>query len=503
MLISLLERFNKLPLWLFILFSFAGYCLLTIWFPLQAYFDQVPLLDIRSFAPSMGSGIGYGILVCLLYFLFILAFNRVKESAGSISLVQILGASIFLALPLLFTYPVNANDIYRYIIRGRIMSQYGDNPFSVPPAVHNEDPFLPYAGEWAGETSPYGPIWELTASGVTAVTGDNLLLGILSFKLLGLVAFAGSSMLIWAIILSSHKGDGSDLVHINQGESSSLTILWAWNPALLLIFIVDGHNDILMVFCLLLGLLIIQKGRSSIGFFIMGIGAFVKPIGILALPIIFVGLLREKRAVGSSLRFTLSVIGGGLLMVLLLFLPFGSPAILMQRLLREAGGGASFSIAALALLSSRASGLNLTNAFISDLSTLLSVTFMLFVIWLMWVTWRGRSAIRSTADIFFGYLVQALNFRIWYAAWPFPWLLLDAAGKTNIRRSHYRLHYGLWFLLTSQLSVLIYGHVRVIYFSGSQFAAHLLGISFTFGLPLLLAWLSNESVRKRLGIEWS
>ncbi len=73
-------------------------------------------------------------------------------------------------------YPINANDIYRYVIRGRVTSIYEKNPFIVSPDDHLEDPFLPFAGEWAKETSPYGPLWEIVASNITARTG-NLLFG--------------------------------------------------------------------------------------------------------------------------------------------------------------------------------------------------------------------------------------------------------------------------------------------------------------------------------------
>ncbi|HRO24790.1 MAG TPA: hypothetical protein PLR07_10905, partial [Promineifilum sp.] len=114
-----------------------------------------------------------------------------------------------------------------------------------------------------------------------------------------------------------------------------------------------------------------------------------------------------------------------------------------------------------------------------------------FALWLVWLGFRGRSALRGAADIFFGYLAGALNFRIWYAAWPFPWLLLDAgsASGNDAERTAYRLRAGLWFLLLAQLSVVIYGHIRVFALGGDQALAHLLGVPIVFGLPLLLALL--------------
>jgi hypothetical protein len=71
--------------------------------------------------------------------------------------------------------------------------------------------------------------------------------------------------------------------------------------------------------------------------------------------------------------------------------------------------------------------------------------------------------------------------------------LLDAGGETpgspEAGLSGYRLRAGLWFLLTSQLSVVIYGHLRVYALGGDQTAAHLIGVPFTFILPWLLALL--------------
>jgi putative flippase GtrA len=90
----------------------------------------------------------------------------------------------------------------------------------------------------------------------------------------------------------------------------------------------------------------------------------------------------------------------------------------------------------------------------------------------------------GVAAVFAGYVATALTFRIWYSTWPFAWLVLD--------HQHHRraLSAGFWFLLTAHLSILIYGHLRVYALGGSQTLAHLIGVPFTFVLPLFLArWL--------------
>jgi len=483
------RHLDRIPLWLLILLSLTGYILLSMWFPLLPHYNQVPLADIRFFTPSLAEGLAFACLLCLLFGFFALAYHRVRILNHPPGLTTIVGVSILFSLPMLFTYPINANDIYRYVIRGRIQSVYQENPFSVAPEEFPDDPFSPLAGEWAGVTSPYGPVWELAASKITLITGDDLILGLLSFKALGLLAFAGSAVLLW-MMLGSKVSESAAAEEKNDPSSrAAYTLLWAWNPVLLLIFVANAHNDALMIFWLLLGLAILRRGHPEAGFLLMLLGALTKPIGVLALPLFFVSILRERQSGKERARFLLVSAAAGLLLAIISFLPFGSPLELVQRLIQEAAGGGGFSPTVLAILLGQSIGVSLSLTFVSRVTLL---AFSLFVLWLLWKTWRGRSAVRGTADIFFGYLLQALNFRIWYAAWPFPWLLLDAGRHEADYRAAFRLRYGLWFLLTTQLSVIIYGHIRVYLLGGDQWLAHLVGVLFVFVSPFFLAYLGGD-----------
>ncbi len=244
-----------------------------------------------------------------------------------------------------------------------------------------------------------------------------------------------------------------------------------------------------MIFCLILGLYFISREYVVVGFLLLLLGVLVKPIGVLALPLFFVSIWREQRSLARRMRFLLLSAGGGLFLALTTFLPFGSPLELGRRLLLEAEAGASFSPTTLLILINQELGLSISIQAIARAALLI---FALFVLWLIWRTWRGRPALRGTADIYFGYLLQALNFRIWYAAWPFPWLLLDAGIDKEGARTAFRLRYGLWFLLTTQLSVILYGHIRVYLLGGSQFWAHMLGIVFVFVVPYLMAMIQER-----------
>lgn len=470
-----------------LLMSTAGYGLMALWFPLRPNVAVSPPADIRTFAPTLLAGIAYMALVVTQFALLVIAFRRAeREEVGARPLLFILAGGLLLALPLLWAYPVNATDIFGYVIRGRIAGVYGESPFAVPAATFVGDPFMPLVGEWAGLTTPYGPLWELPAAGLMAISGDNLLLSVLLFKGLALAAFLATTALIWSLLpIGTIR--------------AAYTLLWAWNPGLLLTFILDGHNDAVMIFWLVLGLWAARRERPTVGFLVMILAVLTKPVAVLALPFFFIGEWRSLPDNRARARFGGAAVIGAVLLTWLAFLPWAgegealrAPLDLALRLVREATGGAGFSPAVwiYMVLGRRIS--------IETIGMVTQALFAGFALWLVWLGFRGRSALRGAADIFFGYLAGALNFRIWYAAWPFPWLLLDAGGAAggDAERTAYRLRVGLWFLLLTQLSVVVYGHIRVFALGGDQALAHLLGVPIVFGLPWLLALLPPRLSRR-------
>lgn len=456
--------------------SLVGYIVLRLWFPLAPYVGLYPAPDIGALAPSLANALVYAGLLCALFFLYWLAYRLVQrmESRNAMMLV-FLSAALF-CVPLMSAFPINATDVYRYFIRGRISSVHSENPFLVTVAELDEEPYALLAGEWANETSPYGPLWELTAATVTSATADDLLAGVLSFKAMAALAFLAGGLLIWLTLKETLPA-----------KRTAMALLWLWNPALLLIFAMDGHNDSLMLAWLLLGWLLISRGRTQLGMMVALLAPLTKPIALLALPYFFLAAWEQLTPHRARMRFLLLSGVGGLLLAWLAFLPFGSPLDLARRLLGEANSGGGFTPLALFILETRQAGLDMPAR---PVIRVLSGLFAVLAIGLMWLTWRGRPALRATADVFAGYILQAFRFRIWYAAWPFAWLVLDAgqAGNTDsVARG--RLAAGLTFLLTSQLSVLIYGQIRTVLLGNSHLRAHRAGIAFTFVLPLVVGLL--------------
>ncbi|MBK9054181.1 MAG: hypothetical protein IPL78_25695 [Chloroflexi bacterium] len=461
------RRFSPQQIGLFLL---LGYAILPLWFPLAPYHHVFPQYDIRRFTPSLGGGLLYGLWLVLMSGACWLVYRRVQMMAQPPRLRWFAAASGLFCLLLVWVYPINATDVYRYFIRGRVTSLYQANPFVTTPAAFPDDPYFILAGEWADYTSPYGPVWEGVAGLVTWLFPDHLLAGLVTFKVIGAAAFLGSGLLLWGL-----------LVDWPPGARLGRTLLWLWNPALLLIFVADGHNDGLMLFWLLLGVWLWRRGRVHLAWLVLPLAPLTKLIGLLALPFIFLGMWRTvtpgpmSRLSAERVKLFLVALFASVGLFFLAFLPFGSPFALLYRLVQESRGGAGFSPLTLVYFLGEFLGVDVTVAQLADMGSWL---FVLLAGVLLWWTWRGRDSFRSVTDIFAGYVVQALSFRLWYAAWLFPWTLVDPTER--------RLRVGFLFLLTTQLSVLIYGHLNASVL-GNMALAHLIGIPFTFILPLLLA----------------
>ncbi|GAB4281606.1 MAG: hypothetical protein Kow0080_35250 [Candidatus Promineifilaceae bacterium] len=454
--------------WLLAIVQVAAALILARWMPLRPYAAATPLPDIRTFSPSLAGAFAYFTLFSSMFAGCLLAYKAIQQQAPHFTLPAILAVSFLVGLIFVQTFPINATDVYRYVIRGRISSVYGQSPYTTAPSdIPADDPFAAMAGEWKGAASPYGPLWEITATVATAVTRDNLLNGLYAFKALGLTLFLAASWLIWQI----------------SGHNLGKTVLWAWNPALWLMFVVDAHNDVFMLFWLLLGLWLWRRGHVASGFLVMVLGALTKPIGLLPLPFFWLTAWRHLPDNRLRFRFGAMTVGGTAVLAFLAFLPFGNPFALVQRLVQEASSGTSFSpITLIMLLNLKWQGpLTLTR-----LNRLAVAGFGLFALWLVWRTWHGRSPLAAAADIFIAYVWQALSFRIWYTTWPLAFLLLDEEGNTGNGRLTPRQQSGLWLLFMAQISVLIYGHLRIYALGGDYLWAHLIGVPMVFIFPWLL-----------------
>lgn len=461
------------PVWLWFGLLAAGLTIPAVWFPLFPHAaDQ--LVDLRAFAPGLRGSLLYAALLIGLHAVWWAAVRAAGRAA--VAPAWLLLGGLALGALLLPTYPINANDLFRYYLQGKVTALYGENPFTLPLDRLTAEPYLYLAGEWVYTTTPYGPAWELPAAAVVVLTGGGLLSGLLGFKLLGLLAHLGVGWLLGALTAER-----------SAGERAALRAAWLWNPSLLFLFVMDAHNDALMLFWLLLGLWLVRRDRPLPGLWIMALGPLTKLIALPVWGLFVLEWLRARPSWRARLVGGATVAAGAALLTVGLFAPFGGGWALFGRLLAESRDDGGFSLLTLIILLGRQLG----NRF-GDAAWVLNAAQLLLVLsalGLAWAVWRGQSAVRSSAVLLWLYLLTAFKYRIWYSAWVYPWALLD--GRPTPRRA------AVLFLLMSQLSVVVYGQLRVELLAGSMLAAHAIATPAVFLFPWLAAQLWTAVVRRR------
>lgn len=246
---------------------------------------------------------------CALFGLQYAAYRLVRATPALGSLDLIVGGQLVFGILNVWIYPVAALDLYDYLMYGRISLVYGGNPFLQPPSAF-PDPLVAYS-PWPNERSVYGPVWQLLSLLPTALAGDDLLRGLVAFKLVGLTAFVGCALLVWTI-----------LRRLRPALAPAGTLLFAWNPLLQFELVGNGHNDVVMVLFLLLAILALVAGRRGLLLPLFGLAVLTKLLVAALGPVVLYGLLRGRGPLGPKLR---AVVGGGLValgLAVLTYAPF-------------------------------------------------------------------------------------------------------------------------------------------------------------------------------------
>jgi hypothetical protein len=209
------------------------------------------------------------ISVGLLYFVGLRAANH-TSSKGAWMIV--IGGTLAFSIMFLFMAPVDARDIYDNIFHGRILGVYGANPFRDLISEFPHDPFFQYPW-WKNSPSAYGPLWE-TLAGITAwLAGDGIITNILAFKILpGIFHLTSIAVVV------------SFLRRVQPRHALSGALLLGWNPVVLYETWGNGHNDIAMIFWILLAALLISQKHYSLGTLSLVAGALIKFIPVLLIP---------------------------------------------------------------------------------------------------------------------------------------------------------------------------------------------------------------------------
>ena len=225
-------------------------------------------------------------------------FKDIKEV-----LMYVLVVSAIFAIML----PWTSSDIFYYMGVGELDSRYHQNPYYVTMKEYHENDIDDTVfeqgakGYWANTTVVYGPMAQLIFKLCTAISFKNVDISLAVFKLLNLVIHLVNCYLIYKL------------------SNKKFAVLYGLNPFILLEFLANVHNDIIVVFFVLLALYMLKRKKIVPSVIFLAIATGIKYFTILLLPVIIIYHFRKEEKL--SIRF-LKCFQYGILFAVILVLQY-------------------------------------------------------------------------------------------------------------------------------------------------------------------------------------
>ena len=151
---------------------------------------------------------------------------------------------------MVFAYNAFSYDLFNYIFDAKILTFYHQLPYFHSALDFPKDPMLNFM-RWTHRIYPYGPSWLILTVPLSFIGRNIFLLTFFLFKILMGLSFLGSCYLIYKI---SEKLFPQNKI-IN-------TVFFAFNPLVLIESLVSAHNDIPMIFFILLSIYLFAQKKK-------------------------------------------------------------------------------------------------------------------------------------------------------------------------------------------------------------------------------------------------
>ncbi|HHX43439.1 MAG TPA: hypothetical protein GX714_05560 [Chloroflexi bacterium] len=431
-------------------YSLLGIGLVSVIAYAVAFAQRYPLVDLarKGGVPDIGilsdyhwgAAIAYGATIITVFALYGLALRLARRVGAARPIAWgVVALGVAAAMVLVATYPFSASDVFLYVARGRVLGVHGYNPFVVPPDAFPIDAYVPFPSQWSAMASPYGPLWEWLAALLARLGDGSLLRSLVAFKGAMLAAYLGCIALVAAIL---RRRDPSRLV---WG-----LVAFAWNPLVLIEAHANGHNDLVMVLCVLLAVWLWESKRYVWVIPALVLGALVKYVPLILVPMAAL-LLGNRLSRAEWLRTLVATVLIALGLTLIVFGPLWPGlddwAVLGQ--MRRA----HFSTGTWLILLLRRVAPSAMAFRVAEWTTRLLFAAAYGVV-VAWSLVRPRSLAVVLHDILYVWLViGTMAFGYWYITWLVPLAAL-IPGRSDIRRV------GV-FSLTGLLSVATYTYLGI------------------------------------------
>jgi hypothetical protein len=178
----------------------------------------------------------------------LLLLATLHRNDGDPSIVRLLRRwSIAFAAVTCLAFPVFTQDFFLSMAWGRMLAA-GINPFH---NLFTSDILVGLPLDHFPMVSSYGPLWTILSGAVMLLTGGRVLAAAIVFKAILLAAWIWSLLLVEAITERRPVAD-----------RCLATVAFGWVPVGVLQTLAEGHNDIVMIWFVLLWLLLLLRART-------------------------------------------------------------------------------------------------------------------------------------------------------------------------------------------------------------------------------------------------
>ena len=224
------------------------------------------------------------------------------QHVSKVSIRTVVFFGVLFAIIGFLSGPVDSTDLYFYMAQGWGQSHYGTNPYinvlrDIPDSAN--DPLIRSRwmtlnrNPWLDEPMPYGFAFASLTRAVAWLGRGNWWLTFFLFNGMNVLFHAAVAFLLW-----------KTAAHIPGVDGKHVLYLYMWSPLVVLQFLTDAHNDLIMSAFILLAFYLLIKGRTIWTMPCMVVGGLIKHLALALIPFVFCLTWRRhgwKAAVSSVL----------------------------------------------------------------------------------------------------------------------------------------------------------------------------------------------------------
>ena len=394
----------------------------------------------ESSAEAIVGALLFILFIILLFVVYMLIIKKSNEEFKTVKQVFIIITVVSLIFMVIL--PFTSSDVYYYMTTGRMDAEYGVNPFyttmkEVAPE-YPEDEFLNIGHFWENLLVVYGPVWEIICKILAMLSFGNVTIALYLFKLLAVVVHMANCFLIY-----------------KTTRKKKFVLLYGLNPFILFEMITNAHNDIYMVFFMILAIyFLLRKKNILLMTVFLALGAAIKYVAILLFPFLLLYYFRKEpisKRILKSIPYVLLFLG----VWIVCYLPYAKDfqifvnVFLQQNKYKES----------LILITSLLLGEIGLNSLIGPMIPLFLIVAIFVCVFKGVKTLEQENltiikAVRNYSVVLVAFIIFGItNLCVWYLSWVFPvifWLRGKNIKKWLYVQIFYEISLAYNFILNSE-----------------------------------------------------